>query len=319
MTNLLILHSLRNHSIHAIKQCVPTFNILTNDDGLSLDELKKVEIIIGWENKVGEQLLQLKETGQGRLRWIQTYSAGVDDMDLKRLEKNGIILTNASGVHATQISESVLAMLLAHYRGILTARKAQENKSWEKIRLNDLALKKMLIVGTGNIGQHLAKVAKSMAVEVYGINRSGRQLPDFIEIYPQREIENVLPDMDIVVSILPLTNETYHFFNEKRFKTFKKSTVFVNVGRGESVDTAALIAACQSNLIEFAALDVFEEEPLPKSSPLWTLDNVLMTPHISGLSINYQEKFMDIFLENLRAYRKQQPLPRNVVDYTLGY
>ncbi|MGX6978176.1 NAD(P)-dependent oxidoreductase [Vagococcus elongatus] len=319
MTNLLILRPLKDNSVQAIKRCAPNFNILTSTDGLSLDELKNVEITVGWENNVGEQLLQLKEEGQGILNWIQTYSAGVDDLDLKRLKENNIILTNASGVHASQISESVIAMLLSHYRGILTAHKAQENKTWERIRLNDLALKKMLIVGTGNIGRQLAKVASAMAVDVYGVNRSGRQLPEFNKIYPQKEIDDVLPTMDIVISILPLTDETYHLFNSQRFEKFKKGAVFVNVGRGESVDTSALITACQSDRIDFAALDVFEEEPLPNSSPLWTLDNVLITPHISGISINYQEKFMKILLENLNAYKEQLPLPKNVVDYTLGY
>ena len=125
--------------------------------------------------------------------------------------------------------------------------------------------------------------------------------------------------MDIVINILPLTSQTHHFYNQALFDKMKDGVIFINVGRGPSVDTDALIAQCRSGKISFAALDVFEEEPLPQTNPLWELDNVLITPHISGNTDQYNQRMLTIFHENLHAFKTDGTLKRNLVNLALGY
>lgn len=263
-------------------------------------DISKIEIMYGWDKRIGEEIL-LSQNSQ--LKWVQAQSAGVDHIDVKELEKRGVILTNASGVHGNQMSESILGMIFAHTRNIKEAILNQEKSAWVKPDgASDLFGKTVMIVGTGHIGERLAEILRVFGTNIIGVNRSGREVPGFEEILKQGEISQKISEADIIVNLLPDTEETHYFFSDKLFKEMKDGVIFINAGRGGTVNTEALIESCQNDKIAFAGLDVFETEPLPSESPLWKLDNVLITPHTSGMSDQYYQRLFPIFVTNLSEF-----------------
>jgi phosphoglycerate dehydrogenase-like enzyme len=178
----------------------------------------------------------------------------------------------------------------------------------------------MMIVGTGNIGKRLAEIAKVMGVDTYGVNSTGHPVDSFKECYSLNNWTEELPKMDIVVNILPLTSETTGLYDASVFAQIHPSAIFVNVGRGKSMNETDLIIALQTKQISFAALDVFNAEPLPEDSPLWDLENVLITPHISGVISGFKDKLLNnYFLPNLESFIKDQSVVLNQVDLDKGY
>lgn len=282
------------------------------------DEWSQVAITLGWNKDWVEKLL-VPETN---LKWVQSISAGVDYLPLKEFAKYGILLSNASGIHAHAIADHVLTTILMKLRGFVDAIQLQQRSEWASrahFSYSYLHEQRILIVGTGRIGQQLAADLEALGVRPVGINTSGHPAPHFHEVYPDSELLNQAAKADFVVNILPLTDQTYHLYDASFFAQLQPTASFVNVGRGPSVDTSALIATLQAEQFAFAALDVFEEEPLPATSPLWTMSNVLVTPHISGLTPHFQKVFMEIFLANLKSYTSTHSLTRNEVDLSKGY
>lgn len=284
---------------------------------MTIDE-NDIEIMLGWNNELGQRLLN---SPTSRLKWVQSISAGVDTYDLNRFSEKGILLSNASGIHSISISEHALGVLLTEFRGIRTSIKNQSKKEWAQttVSYQQLSTKKMLIVGTGHIGQQLGTFAQGLGIQTYGVNTSGHVTDGFIECYAHKNMSRIIKEMDIVVNILPLTDQTYHLYNEQLFSAMKPGTVFINVGRGASVNTADLVHALANKQLSFAALDVFEDEPLPENSPLWNLDNVLITPHISGLTPEFKEKLLTIFMQNLRKFLVDGTLAKNEISLEQGY
>lgn len=303
----------RDEFIEKIQILAPDYQIKTE---LTEDDLPSVEISVGWPKKFSEQLLS-----SDQLKWVQSISAGVDYLPLNDFSKREVLLSNGSGIHALSISEHIIGVLLGYYRGLNESVKKQEQKVWaqESIHYDQLSGKNLLVVGTGHIGQQLSKSIHSLGVNVYGINTTGHPAEGFVETYSIKNMAKIVPEMDIVLGILPGTHETYHIFNSDIFGKMKKTSIFINVGRGDTVHTKELISALEEKQFAFAALDVFEEEPLPKNNPLWTFDNVLITPHISGMTVDFQNKFMKIFLANLKSYLSDRELSVNQVELTRGY
>lgn len=303
----------REEFIDKIHTIAPDYQIKTE---LMNADLSAVEISVGWSKNFSELLL-----ASNQLRWVQSISAGVDYLPLKDFSDRNILLSNGSGIHALSISEHIIGVLLGYYRGLNEAVKNQEQNVWaqDSIHYDQLAGKNLLVVGTGHIGQQLSKSIRSLGVNVYGINTTGHPAEGFVETYSIKNMPKIVPEMDIVVGILPGTPETYHIFNSDIFDKMKKTAVFINVGRGDTVHTKELTLALEQKNIAFAALDVFEEEPLPKENPLWKFDNVLITPHISGMTVDFQNKFMKIFLANLKSYVADKELSVNQVELKRGY
>ncbi|MGL9728835.1 phosphoglycerate dehydrogenase [Enterococcus sp. DIV0756] len=303
----------REEFIKKIQVIAPDYQIKTS---LTEKDIPDVEISVGWAKKFEDQLLATQQ-----LKWVQSISAGVDYLPLDKFSEQDIILSNGSGIHALSISEHIIGVLLGYYRGLNEAVKKQSRNEWaqESIHYDQLAGKNLLVVGTGHIGQQLSKSIRSLGVSVYGINTTGHPADGFVETYSIKNMAKIVPEMDIVVGILPGTHETYHIFNSDIFEKMKKSAVFVNVGRGDTVHTKELVTALEEKYFSFAALDVFEEEPLPKDSPLWRFDNILITPHISGMTIDFQNKFMKILLENLKSYVANKKLSINQIELNRGY
>lgn len=315
---IFLQEKLKPEQVERIKAVAEGYQVIESEEqGLSFHE-ENIVIMLGWNKEMGKRLLANPDS---KLKWVQSISAGVDSYDLSAFQGKNILLSNGSGIHAISITEHVLGILLAHQRGLFDAAISQQNKSWKdaSVSYGQLSEQSMLIVGTGKIGQQLASFAQGLKIKTYGINSNGHPSPGFLECYSQKNMNRIIKDMDIVVNILPLTDETYYLYNEELFHVMKPGSIFVNVGRGRSVKTDDLIQALEDGPIKFAALDVFEEEPLPEDSPLWTMKNVLITPHISGITAGFKEKLTAIFLTNLESYLKNGQLKKNQVNLDRGY
>ena len=304
--------------LQTLKELAPDYKLIK---GWEMDEkeipLKSVEIIYGWTGQRSEELLT---DDKHTLKWVQGKAAGVDFLDLEKLERNKILLTNGSGIHSIPIAESVFGMLLAHARGIQQAVKNQQTKTWYQVnKLMELHGKTILIVGTGKIGVEIGRLAKAFNMKTIGVNRSGRDVDYMDLLIKQPELKEQVKQADIVVNILPHTDQTHYFFNEDIFSQMKEGTLFINVGRGPTVKTDDLIKALDNGKLAFAGLDVFETEPLPENSELWGREDVLITPHITGIAEHFKKRLFAIFEENLKAYLAGEDLPRNLIDYDQQY
>ncbi|MGX7245853.1 NAD(P)-dependent oxidoreductase [Enterococcus quebecensis] len=313
-----LFEQLNEEQVETIRQAAPEYIIIDSTRKSPQMIEDDIEIMLGWNADLGQRLLA-SDTSQ--LKWVQSISAGVDMYDLDCFWEKEILLSNSSGIHSISISEHVLGVLLSEFRGIRTSITNQEKQKWTRnnISYRQLSAQKMMIVGTGHIGQQLAIFAKGLGIEVYGVNTSGHPTNGFIECYSHKNMSRIVNEMDIIVNIVPLTDDTYQMYNERMFLAMKSGTVFVNVGRGASVNTSDLIQALYAGKISFAALDVFEEEPLPEDSPLWRMDNVLITPHISGLTPEFKTQLLSIFMKNLKQFLTDKTLSKNKIDLRQRY
>jgi phosphoglycerate dehydrogenase-like enzyme len=273
-----------------------------------------------------------------RLAWVQLWSAGADQLQRYPAAKDApFILTGTSGIHGPQMAEHFFGMYFAWNRRFPAAFAAREQKEWRKIPNGELlsaAGKTLIIAGCGAIGGTIARAAGVFGMKVIGLRWS--ETPE-TEQNPAPEtaagvpgeaagpriagisrLKEFLPHADVVLNILPLTGETIHFFGEAEFALMKRGALYVNMGRGGTTVEAALIRALENKTIAGALLDVFEKEPLPPGSPLWDMDNVILTAHYGGLHPDYDALALEIALDNLERYVNGKPL-RNVIDKTRGY
>lgn len=303
----------RDEFIEEIHTIVPGYVFKTE---LQPEDLPNVEISLGWNSNYQEKLL-----ASSNLKWVQSISAGVDQLPLEAFSKKHILLSNGSGIHSESITEHVLGIILGYSRGLFQAQRAQSEMKWlgSSIHYQPIQGKKILIIGTGHIGKMIAKKVKALDMICYGINTSGHPAEGMEKTFSLKQLQEVLPEVDFVVNILPLTEETTGLFDQHIFEHFDSKAVFINVGRGASVKTQDLIQALNKQQLSFAALDVFEEEPLPPDHPLWKMDNVLITSHIAGLTPDFQKKLMSIFLTNLKSYLATHDLQTNQVKLSAGY
>jgi phosphoglycerate dehydrogenase-like enzyme len=253
------------------------------------------------------------------LKWIQSGSAGVDRVLFPALVASDVIVTNARGVFDDAIAEWVLGSMLAFVCGIVTSLEDQRGSTWNDDRHTErLAGKRLLVVGPGPIGRATARRASALGMEVAAVGTRARPDELFEAIHGPEDLVNELPRADFVLDSLPLTARTRHLFDDAAFSRMKPEARFINVGRGPTVDEPALVDALRTGRIAGAALDVFEEEPLPVSSPLWTLPNVIVSPHICGDFEGWEETVIELFVDNLRRWIDGEPM-RNLVDRAAGY
>ena len=254
------------------------------------------------------------------LKWVHSFSAGMDKVLTPELIQSSILASNSSGIHATPIAEHIIAFMLIFTKKLRESFEQQEQKVWQRIdTLSELRDKTMLVVGLGHIGMEASRLASSFNMHVIATDTPGKEKPDFVEeLGTPEQVSGFLNRADFVVLALPHTKETHHFMNEQLLNEMQSHAVLINIGRGGVVDEEALIAALQNQRIGGAALDVTETEPLPQGSPLWGMDNVVITPHQSGISERYMERAIDVFCLNLKAYLKEETLP-NLVDKERGY
>lgn len=259
-----------------------------------------------------------------KLRWVAVTSAGVERfVSLPQWGDRPITLTNAQRIHGPPIAEHVFAMLFAGARRLRSAFDAQREANWDvepdRSATTELRGKTLFVVGLGGIGSEVAKIGHGLGMRVIATRRSVAPKPDFVErVATSEALLSFAAEADIVVNCLPLTKETERVFDEAFFSGVKKGAWFVNIGRGKSVVTDALVAALRDGRIGFAGLDVTDPEPLPADHPLWKLENVLITPHVSAGSDLADERVQQFLRENLRRFIAGEEL-LNVVDRTAGY
>ena len=256
-----------------------------------------------------------------RLRWVQALGAGVDHlMPAEALRRADYLVTNVSGVHAIPMAETVLSMMLAFAKAWPSLLAEKRRHIWQRRLLGELHGKTLGLLGLGRIGSEVARVGKAVGMRVIGVRRSpgGSPPANVDEVMARADVPRLLEASDYVVCCLPFTPETYHLIGERQLRTMRPTAVLINVGRGPVVDEQALVRALREGWIAGAGLDVFEEEPLPESSPLWDLDNVLIMPHVGGDTDRYMERCTALVCENLRRYAEGQPL-LNLVDTQQGY
>mgnify|MGYP000894670188 CR=1 FL=1 len=310
-----LVENMKEHQLERIRNALPGWELLYGED-LTGDEVRRAEIVAGWREWAEKAVLD----PASRCKWVQTWSAGVDRLPLGQMLERGIVVTTASGVHAYPISETIFAMLLALTRNLHVYIRNQLKRTWDRggLRL-EMHGKTIGIVGVGDIGEETARIAKAFGMTVIGVRRSALPSPHVDRMVGPGALREVLPLCDYVVVTVPATPETRHMFDEPEFSAMKPGAFFVNIGRGATVRTEALLAALRSGRLAGAGLDVFEEEPLPPDHPLWQMDNVIITPHSSGFTEHYNDRALDIFVENAAAYLAGKPLPLNVVEASKLY
>jgi D-2-hydroxyacid dehydrogenase (NADP+) len=300
-----------------IREIAPQYTVLVTRDREEIEQHEgSVEIVFGTPPR---DLLKRAP----KLRWLQQWGAGADWLlQHPELADKDFVLTSASGVHAVPIAEHLLAFLLCFGRGFHKALRWQGQHHWQKVAQHDLFElpgKTALVVGVGAIGAHFATLASALGIRVVGLRRDPSQSAPGVErMVGPEALRSELPRADFVVITVPLTPETRHMFAEEELRLMKQDAYLLNIGRGGTVDEAALVRALREGRIAGAGLDVFETEPLPEDSPLWDMEQVIITSHYSGLTPRYEERVFDIFIANLQRYLAGEPM-NNVVDRGLGY
>ena len=255
------------------------------------------------------------------LVWSQQVGAGANWLsEAPEFKKSNVILTNASGVHAIPIAEHILALMFALSRGIHRNIRNQIDHKWKRGgRILELEGSTMGLIGVGKIGEKTAEKAKGLNMKVLGLRRNSDRLSPHIDrMYGPDGLNRLLEQSDWVVVAVAMTPETTGMIGEAQFRAMKKTGYIINIARGGVIQENYLIKALKEGWIAGAGLDVFEEEPLPETSPLWGMKNVIITPHYAGATPYYIDRLLDIFIENLRRFQTGKPL-MNVVDKELGY
>ncbi|PAE38838.1 D-2-hydroxyacid dehydrogenase [Bacillus sp. 7884-1] len=315
---IVITHTLEQNLIDQIIEIIPDWTIIIGKDReIWQEHILDAEIIAGWKKGIEKDCL----TPHSKLRWLQTWSAGVDSLPLETLESRNITVTSANGVHAYPISETIYALMLSLTRKIHSYVKNQQERKWHHSDMKlEMHEKTVGIIGVGTIGKEAAKIAKAFGMKVLGVRHSGKQQEFVDEMFTTNQLDAVLPKCDYVVVTLPLTKETNRLFGAKQFDLMKSSAFFINIGRGEIVVEGDLISALQRGQIAGAGLDVFEQEPLTVDSPLWEMENVIITPHTSGSTEHYNQRVIEnILIPNLQNYISGNQPSVNLVDYSKGY
>ncbi len=241
----------------------------------------------------------------GRLRLIQATSAGVDQFDARALASKGIRLCSARGVNAPSVAQHAMALMLAIVRQLPQARDRQAREAWRgmisdrALREGELDGKTLLIVGYGTIGRRIATLARAFGMEVIAVGRSAVGAPDDVKIVRPAELPEALPSADMVCLTCSLNESTRGLFDRRMLSHMKPAAWLLNLSRGAVVVEADLIEALRSENIAGAALDCFETEPLPSTSPFWTMQNVIVTPHTGGETNQMERRFIDLLLENI--------------------
>ncbi|WP_410662441.1 D-2-hydroxyacid dehydrogenase [Amycolatopsis sp. lyj-84] len=253
------------------------------------------------------------------LRWLHIASAGVDPVLFPGLQASDVVLTNSRGVFDGAIAEYVLGVVLAFAKDFVRSWDLQRRKQWKHRESERISGRRVLVVGTGPIGRSIARSLRAAGMSVAGVGRRPREDdPDFGDVFSSSGLARHLPEADYVVAVAPLTEQTKGMFDAEAFAAMKPGARFVNVGRGELVVTSDLVGALRDGPLGGAALDVFDTEPLPAESPLWSMENVLISPHMSGDFVGWRTTLVEVFADNFRRWRTGEPL-RNVVDKQLGY
>ena len=285
-----------------------------------LKVLPEAEVLFAWG------LARRHVDKAGALRWLHTPLAGVDRVLNPELMRTEVRVTSSRGVNAVAVAEHTFAMLLALTRGIADAVRSQEDKRWTMNELDarvppleELDGKLVGILGLGAIGRELAIRCRAFGMQVWGVVRRPREKPDYVDrLFVAGREDNVIRRADVLVLALPRTAATDGYIGERRLGRMKSSAILINIGRGSLVQESALVRALREGWIAGAGLDVFATEPLPRTSPLWSMPRVVVSPHIGGAHPDYMSRSAALFIDNLGRYLRGKRLA-NEIDRESGY
>jgi len=285
-------------------------------------QLEKLDTLLAWADVIFGLVAPPNTIARAtRLKWIQVISAGVDRWIGTDVWKSAVIITGVSGIHATPIGEFVMALMLMFAKNAPLGFKMMNTRQWRRYPVQTLRGRTVGIVGLGHIGTEVARLSKAFGMKVLATRRSTKmpgKARNVDLLLPQSRMKQMLAKSDFVVLSVPLTPETHHIIGERELNAMKPSARLINIGRGQLVDEEVLIRALDKKLIAGAGMDVTYTEPLPKESRLWSFENVIISPHVSGGREDYMRYATDLFCENLRRYLAGRKL-LNVVDRDKGY
>lgn len=268
-------------------------------------------------NTYGSHIKHHDITDFTELKWLNVMSAGVDSLPFDDLKD--IPVTNARGIHKIPMMEYTIGLILNHYKNFYQNKVDQNNRFWNKdVSTEELYGKQVHIFGTGSIGSHIAKVLQVFGVVTTGYNTSGREVEGFDKTHTIEEKNSFVNEADIVISILPKTDDTNAIFDDEFFNTMKDDGIFINIGRGNVVTDEVLLHVLENKVIGHLILDVFNLEPLPEDSPFFNYDNLTITPHSSATTDAYYERAGKILGQNLALYPDFERM-ENIVDKEKGY
>jgi len=252
------------------------------------------------------------------LRWIQTTSSGVDPLVPHHKALREIAVTNARGIHADQIGDFVMASMVNLLWNMPRLVRRQAERDWQRETRPPLAGSTLGIIGLGAVAKGIIRRARASGMEVVGLSRSGAPAEGVSTVYRREALHEMLARCDFVALVVPGTPDTERMIDAAALHAMKPCSFLINVARGSVVDEVALIEALRDGIIAGAALDVFAVEPLPVDNPLWAMPNVIVTPHLAGMSSAYDAQVVQLFLDNLARLRRGEPL-HNLVDLSRGY
>ncbi|HVZ17211.1 MAG TPA: D-2-hydroxyacid dehydrogenase [Terriglobales bacterium] len=290
----------------------------TNYDTI-VEDIRDADVVVSWSLNAD----QLKPAA--KLRWIHSTAAAIHQLMIPEIINSDILVTNARSVHGPVVAEHVLALIFALAKRLPSAMRMQQQHVWgqeamthQQPPIRELRDSTLGLIGTGSIGGHVAAIASAIGMRVFAIRANPQKGIDWLplndsmrsqhRVYGPKDLNRVLADADFVVLSAPVTSATTKLIDAHMLAVMKSDAYLINIARGALVDEQALTKALQEKKIGGAALDVFEEEPLPKDSPLWGLDNVLITPHSAGIAYKLWERQYALFLQNLRRFQHGKPL-----------
>ncbi|MCY9806150.1 D-2-hydroxyacid dehydrogenase [Lentilactobacillus senioris] len=314
MKNIITSMKLTAEQQQQLEQLAPDYQIISDGVQANSEQLANTEVLLGWDPAFAKLL-----DNDNQLKWVQTFSAGVDSLPLTQLAQANVTLTNARGTNAENIAQQTLGYMLVYERKFYSILLEQQKHRWNREhQFSELTGKTAVLFGTGQIGSHIARLAKAFGMHVIGINRHGEALENFDEVTTFEAGISLLKDADYVITSLPLTPATKDYFNADLFAKMGSQTFFINVGRGASVVTNDLNTALRNGQLAGAAVDVTNPEPLPADNPLWDAPNIIITPHDAGFSDQINQRVWQLIIENVKAYVQGETL-KNLVDYQQGY
>ncbi|MBI3468093.1 MAG: D-2-hydroxyacid dehydrogenase [Planctomycetes bacterium] len=295
-----------------VRDAAPQARVVVADKDQLTAELADAEIFYGWHSP--EVFAHAP-----KLRWIQSSAAGLDRLLTPEVVARGLIITNASGIHASAVAETAWALTLAVARGLHTYIRQQQDHTWQWTTLYDMFGGTAGIIGLGGIGRQYARVARAFDMRVIAVDPHVREKPaDVAELRGMDRLDDLLRQSDMVLVSCPYTPETRYLINRTRLSLMKPTAILVNIARGGIIDEPALAEALRAGKLAGAGLDVTEVEPLPADNPLWDAPNLVISPHCGGVSSHRMRKLIEFFCENLKRYQAGQPLS-NLVDQQKGY
>lgn len=315
MKRVLIYHRFPEHLVQRLAERYKDYEFtVCTDKTLIFEYLKDTEIFITFKFSV--QMLDAAPM----LKWVQILSAGVDRVPLREMKRNGVIITSGKGIHKIQMSEYAIAAMVMLSRNFHVMFRNQAASKWERpLPQGEINGSTVGIIGLGSIGKEIAKRASLFGMNVIGVKNDPKPVEFVNTVYSPEQLSEVFKKSDYIINLLPTTPGTEKLIGMDLFNLMKDTACFINIGRGKTVNEQDLIEALKTKKIRAMVSDVFEQEPLPQDSPLWGLDNVIITPHICGESSKYEDKAIDIIEQNFDAYIGKTDKMVSLVDPDKGY